>query len=141
MAVADRFGARVRLAGQDIDEKAARTAAFNLSGSSLGAPYEIYAGDSFTDSQLGAYLGRAAAVVCEPPFDRPDWPVDELTTDRRWEFGIRRRVTGNWPGCSIATRTCGRTGSQSLRCHSGLVYSRPVSTSGPRWCGPACSAR
>jgi hypothetical protein len=88
MAVADRFGARIRLAGQDIDEKAARIAAFNLSGNSHGAPYEVHAGDSFTDSQLGAYLGKAAAVVCEPPFDRPDWPVAELTTDRRWEFGI-----------------------------------------------------
>ena len=88
MAAADRFGARIRLAGQDIDEKAARIAAFNLSGNSHGAPYEVHAGDSFTDSQLGAYLGKAAAVVCEPPFDRPDWPVAELTTDRRWEFGI-----------------------------------------------------
>jgi predicted DNA-binding transcriptional regulator AlpA len=88
MAVADRFGARVRLAGQDIDESSARIAAFNLSGNSHGAPYEVYAGDSFTDNQLGAYLGKAAAVVCEPPFDRPDWPVTELTTDRRWEFGI-----------------------------------------------------
>ena len=88
MAVADRFGARIRLAGQDIDQKAARIAAFNLSGNSYEAPYEIHAGNSFTDSQLGAYLGRAAAVVCEPPFDRPDWPVAELTTDRRWEFGI-----------------------------------------------------
>jgi len=88
MAVADRFGARIRLAGQDLDEKAARIAAFNLSGSSQGAPYEVHAGDSFTDSQLGAYLGKAAAVVCEPPFDRPDWPAAELTTDRRWEFGI-----------------------------------------------------
>jgi predicted DNA-binding transcriptional regulator AlpA len=88
MAAADQFGARVRLAGQEIDEKAARIAAFNLSGNSHGAPYEVHAGNSFTDSQLGAYLGEAAAVVCEPPFDRPDWPVDELTTDRRWEFGI-----------------------------------------------------
>jgi predicted DNA-binding transcriptional regulator AlpA len=88
MAAADQFGARVRLAGQEIDEKAARIAAFNLSGNSHGAPYEVHAGNSFTDSQLGAYLGKAAAVVCEPPFDRPDWPVDELTTDRRWEFGI-----------------------------------------------------
>ena len=88
MAVADRFGARIRLAGQDIDEKAARIAAFNLSESSHRAPYEVHAGDSFTDSQLAAYLGKAAAVVCEPPFDRPDWPAAELTTDRRWEFGI-----------------------------------------------------
>ena len=88
MAAADRFGARIRLAGQDIDEKAARIAAFNLSENSHGAPYEVHAGDSFTDSQLGAYLGKAAAVVCEPPFDRPDWPAAMLTTDRRWEFGI-----------------------------------------------------
>jgi SAM-dependent methyltransferase len=88
MAVADRFGARVRLVGQDIDERAARIAAFNLSGNSLGAPYEVHAGDSFTDNQLAGYLGKAAAVVCEPPFDRPDWPVAELTTDGRWEFGI-----------------------------------------------------
>lgn len=88
VAVADRFGARIRLAGQDIDEKAARIGAFNLSGNSHGASYEVHAGDSFTDSQLAAYVGKAAAVVCEPPFDRPDWPVAELTTDRRWEFGI-----------------------------------------------------
>jgi hypothetical protein len=88
MAAADRFGARIRLAGQDIDDGAARIAAFNLSGNSRGAPYEVHAGNSFTDNQLGAYLGKATAVVCEPPFDRPDWPVAELTTDRRWEFGI-----------------------------------------------------
>jgi hypothetical protein len=88
MAAADRFGDRIRLAGQDIDEEAARIAAFNLSGNAPGAPYEVHAGDSFTDSQLGAYLSKAAAVVCEPPFDRPDWPIAELTTDRRWEFGI-----------------------------------------------------
>jgi len=88
MAVADRFGAWVRLVGQDVNERAARTAAFNLSGNSHGAPYEVHTGDSFVDSQIGGYLGRAAAVVCEPPLDRPDWPVAELTTDPRWEFGI-----------------------------------------------------
>jgi hypothetical protein len=88
IAVADRFGARVRLVGQDVDERAARTAAFNLSGNSHDAPYEVHTGDSFVDSQIGGYLGRAAAVVCEPPLDRPDWPVAELTTDPRWEFGI-----------------------------------------------------
>lgn len=87
MAAADRFGARIRLAGQDIDEAAARIAAVNLSGNSRGAPHEVHAGDSFTDSQLGAYLGKAAAAVCEPPFDHPDWPVAKVTTDR-WEFGI-----------------------------------------------------
>lgn len=88
MAVADRFGDRVRLAGQEIEEEAARIAAFNLSVNSHGARFEVHAGDSFTDDQLAGYLGRAAAVVCEPPFDRPDWPAGELATDPRWEFGI-----------------------------------------------------
>jgi len=88
MAVASRFGSRVRVVGQELDEGLARVAAFNLAESSYGAAYEVHAGDSFTNSQLGAYLGRAAAVICEPPFDRPEWPVKELTTDQRWEFGI-----------------------------------------------------
>jgi N-6 DNA Methylase len=88
MAVADRFGNRIRVAGQDVDERFARFAAFNLAENSRGAAYEVQAGDSFTNSQLDAYRGRAAAVVCEPPFDRPDWPARELTTDRRWAFGI-----------------------------------------------------
>ena len=26
--------------------------------------------------------------MCEPPFDSPQWPETELTTDPRWEFGI-----------------------------------------------------
>jgi hypothetical protein len=88
MAAAERFGDRVRLAGQEINEEYARIAAFNLSGNASGAPYEVHAGDSFTDNQLAPYLGQAAAVVCEPPFDRPEWPAAELTTDRRWDFGI-----------------------------------------------------
>ena len=48
----------------------------------------MHAGDSFLDNQLAPYLGKAAAVVCEPPFDPPQWPETELTTDPRWEFGI-----------------------------------------------------
>jgi type I restriction-modification system DNA methylase subunit len=87
-AVADRFGERVRLAGQEIQEKAAAMAAFKLRGNAQGAAYEIYVGDSLLDNQLGKYLGAAAAVVCEPPFDLPQWPSVELTTDPRWEFGI-----------------------------------------------------
>lgn len=129
-AVADRFGARIRLAGQDVDEEAARTAAFNMSGNSRGAPYEVHAGDSFTDSQLGAYLGKAAAVVCEPPFDRPDWPVAELTTDRRWEFGIPAPRDGElaWvqhcyahlrPGgvavTAVSRRTCVQPSGEHIR--------------------------
>ena len=88
LAVADRFGDRVKLAGQEISQDYARTARFNLSGNANGAAYEVYAGDSFLDNQLAPYLGKAAAVVCEPPFDSPQWPETELTTDPRWEFGI-----------------------------------------------------
>jgi len=88
LAVADRFGDRVRLAGQEINQGYARTARSSLSGNANGAAYEVHAGDSFLDNQLSQYLGKAAAVVCEPPFDSPQWPEAELTTDPRWEFGI-----------------------------------------------------
>jgi len=88
MAVADRFGDQVRLAGQEIQESAAALAALNLRGNADGAPYEIHAGDSLLDNHLGEYLGAAAAVVCEPPLEVPQWPSVELTTDPRWEFGI-----------------------------------------------------
>jgi len=88
LAVADRFGDRVRLAGQEVNQDYARTARFNLSDNANGAAYEVHVGDSFLDNQLARYLGNAAAVVCEPPFDSPQWPETELTTDPRWEFGI-----------------------------------------------------
>lgn len=88
MAVADRFGDSVKLAGQEIKESAAAVAALNLRSNYLGVPYDIYPGDSLLDNQLKMYLGAAAAVVCEPPFDMPQWPSTELATDPRWEFGI-----------------------------------------------------
>jgi hypothetical protein len=88
LAVADRFGDRVTLAGQEISERLAGRARFNLGSNADGAAYEIFAGDSLLDDQLSQYLGAAAAVVCEPPFDLPQWPATELTTDPRWEFGI-----------------------------------------------------
>jgi type I restriction-modification system DNA methylase subunit len=88
LAVADRFGDRVRLAGQELNPGLARAALLRLSGDVSGMVYEIHVGDSLLDDQLEAYLGRAAAVVCEPPFDSPGWPEAELTGDLRWEFGI-----------------------------------------------------
>ena len=88
LAVADRFGDRVKLAGQEINQDYARTARLNLSENANGAAYEVHVGDSFLDNQLARYLGKAAAVVCEPPFGSPQWPEAELTTDPRWEFGI-----------------------------------------------------
>jgi hypothetical protein len=88
LAVADRFGDRVRLAGQEIGQEYARTARSTLSDNANGPAYEVHVGDSLLDNQLAQYLGKAAAVVCEPPFDSPQWPEAELTTDPRWEFGI-----------------------------------------------------
>jgi N-6 DNA Methylase len=88
LAVADRFGDRVRLAGQELNPGLARTALLRLSTDVSGTVYEIHVGDSLLVDQLEAYLGRAAAVVCEPPFESPGWPVAQLTGDPRWEFGI-----------------------------------------------------
>lgn len=88
LAVADRFGDRVRLAGQEIDKPLAKKALGALSGNPAGTVYEVHSGDSLLDDQLARHAGRAAAVVCEPPSDRPDWPAGELATDSRWEFGI-----------------------------------------------------
>ncbi|WP_045877999.1 N-6 DNA methylase [Pseudofrankia sp. DC12] len=88
LAVADRFDNRVRLLGQELDEGLAQSATLNLRGHPLTGPYDIRLGDSLRGNRFTELLGRAAAVVCEPPFDRPDWPADELTLDRRWEFGI-----------------------------------------------------
>jgi hypothetical protein len=88
MAVADRFSDRVKLIGQDTHETATAAAALNLRTSPHDLQYEICTGDSLLDDQLSHHLGTAAAVVCEPPFDRPQWPSAELATDPRWEFGI-----------------------------------------------------
>ncbi|MGH3829051.1 MAG: N-6 DNA methylase [Pseudonocardiaceae bacterium] len=89
LAVADRFGDHVMLVGQEIDEKAAALAAVNMRGHPLGAPYDIQTGDSLLDNQLGRYLGAAAAVVCEPPLDARQWPLEELAGDPRWRrFGV-----------------------------------------------------
>ena len=88
LAVADRFGNRVRLAGQELDPGLARAALLRLSSDASGAIYEVHVGDSLRDDQLGRYLRQAAGVVCEPPFDSPGWPAAELTGDPRWEFGV-----------------------------------------------------
>ncbi|MCK9894175.1 class I SAM-dependent DNA methyltransferase [Frankia sp. AgB32] len=87
LAAADRFEQRVRLFGQDNDERLARSATLGLRGHPLAGPYDVRLGDSLRGNRFTELLGRAAAVVCEPPFDRPGWPADELATDRRWEFG------------------------------------------------------
>ncbi|TDU04186.1 N-6 DNA methylase [Streptomyces sp. 846.5] len=88
MAAADRFSDRIKVVGQDNLEAVTKVATYNLSYQADHVPYEIHTGDSLLDNQLTRFLGSAAAVVCEPPFDQPQWPSVELTTDPRWEFGI-----------------------------------------------------
>ncbi|AZS74842.1 SAM-dependent methyltransferase [Streptomyces lydicus] len=88
LAVAERFGSRVRIEGQEIDESAAASAAAQLRSNTQGVPYEIHYADSLLNNQLAPYVGAAAAVVCEPPFDKPQWPMAELTDDPRWRFGV-----------------------------------------------------
>ena len=129
LAVADRFGNRVRLAGQELNQDYARTARFELSDDANGAEYEIYAGDSLLSDQLAAYIGRASAVVCEPPLDS-QWPEAELATDPRWEFGIPTPRDGElaWvQHCyahlrprgvavvAVSTRTCVQPSGEPIR--------------------------
>lgn len=139
-AVADRFGDSVRLAGQEIEESAAAVAALNLRSNAHAVLYEIHTGDSLLDNQLDGYLRTAAAVVCEPPFDLPQWPSAELATDPRWKFGIPAPRDGElaWvqhcyahlrPGgvavVAVSPRTCVQPSGQHIR--AALVRSGVLS--------------
>ena len=130
LAVADRFGDQVRLAGQELREPAAAQAALQLRWNEHGAPYEIHIGDSLRHNQLDGYLGAAAAVVCEPPLDQLQWPAAELAADPRWEFGVPAPRDGElaWmqhcyahlrPGgvavVTISPRTCVQPSGQRIR--------------------------
>lgn len=129
-AVADRFGDRVALVGQDIDEAATSEAALLLRGRNDNVRYDVRPGDSFLDNRFEEHQGDVAAVVCEPPLDQPQWPVDELTTDPRWEFGIPAPRDGElaWvqhcyahlrPGgfavVAVSLRTCIQSSGQQIR--------------------------
>jgi SAM-dependent methyltransferase len=87
-AVGERFGVNVEVAGQDISAGAAEAAKALLEAATPDVPYVIHTEDSLTENQLRAYLGAAAAVVCEPPLDQPQWPAAELANDLRWTFGL-----------------------------------------------------
>ncbi|HEY5858046.1 MAG TPA: N-6 DNA methylase [Aldersonia sp.] len=130
MAVADRFSDRVTLVGQDVNEQSTAAAASNLRQRPDSVAYEIHTGDSLLDNRLGRYLRAAAAVVCEPPFDVPEWPSEELTTDPRWRFGVPAPRDGElaWmqhcyahlrPGgvavVAVSPRTCVQPSGQRIR--------------------------
>ncbi|WP_202868906.1 N-6 DNA methylase [Kribbella antibiotica] len=89
IAVADRFGDQVRLAGQEMIEAAATLGASRLRGHFSAPLYELHIGDSLRTDWFREYRGTAAAVVCKPPSGRqPLAPVKEA--DARGEVGIPR---------------------------------------------------
>ena len=123
MAVADRSPClALGLAGQEIDEEAAATAAANLRADTHDLPYEIHVGDSLLGRPARRVPGKAAAVVCEPPFDLAGWPETELTRTPAGSSVSRLRATESLPGYSTATRTCDRAASRSSRCPGGLAW-------------------
>lgn len=90
-AVAIRYGTTIELVGQDVRGEAVRTAAArmaNLPSRELSPSDAFSTDDSLTGDFLPHYRGRAAAVLCEPPTDEPQWPADELADDARWIFGL-----------------------------------------------------
>lgn len=106
LAIADRFGDRVRLAGQEIDEALVKAAFAGLSGSSTGVRYEVHVGDSLLDDQLGGYLGKASAVVCEPPRD------SELAWVQHCYAHLRPRGVAV---IAVSSRTCVQQSAEAIR--------------------------
>lgn len=87
-AVGDRFGGGIRLVGQDVVVSTVTRAVLCLRGTAHQVPYDIRIGDSLLEDRLGEYQGKAAAVVCEPPFAPAPWPWSDLAGDPRWSFGV-----------------------------------------------------
>jgi hypothetical protein len=87
LLAAARRGATAVL-GQELDREMARLTAIRLS--LAGGTSEIRAGDSLRDD---AFTGTETdTVVCNPPFNQPDWGHSELIYDGRWTYGVPPRA-------------------------------------------------
>ncbi len=76
-----------RLLGQDGDEATSAIAGTRLR--LRGADAETVAGDSL---RADGFPGeRVDVVLCDPPFGDRAWGYDELTSDRRWTYGLPPR--------------------------------------------------
>ncbi|MEU5987620.1 N-6 DNA methylase [Spirillospora sp. NPDC047418] len=74
--------------GQELDPDLARLTGIRLV--LAGAQSEIRVGDSLRDD---AFTGTEAdTVVCNPPFNQPDWGHAGLIYDRRWSYGVPPRA-------------------------------------------------
>jgi hypothetical protein len=84
IAVAERFGDHVRLAGQAPDEVDADTVRRALPELRL----DIRVGDALHMDRFAAFRAAARAVVCVPPQAARQWPARELASDPRWRYGL-----------------------------------------------------
>jgi hypothetical protein len=91
LLLAFRDNPEVELAGQEINQPAARLAAARAELAGL-PDVTIKVGDSLRDDQWPEL--RAALVVCNPPVNVTDWGRDDLLLDARWEFGVPTRAEG-----------------------------------------------
>ncbi|WP_232285213.1 N-6 DNA methylase [Saccharomonospora xinjiangensis] len=72
-----------RVLGQELDADLARLAQARLR---FHAPATVVAGDALRAD--GHANVRADVVFCEPPFGYRDWGYEELSVDRRWDYGL-----------------------------------------------------
>jgi hypothetical protein len=86
LAVADRFGDRAMLIGQEPDDVALEWSAVELRTHPSAPPYDVVRGHGLLDDRLGRYRGNASAVVCTPPTSTRA-PTAPLADDPRWRFG------------------------------------------------------
>jgi len=86
-AAATRFGAKVRYVGQCLDPDEVEPARTRLAAAGAG-DVDVVSGLPFDDT-LAGYLGRADAVVSNPP-PTPTFTPDDAF-DHRWEFGPPNR--------------------------------------------------
>ena len=77
----------VEVLGQELDPGLAALARARLALSHDAA--RIEAGDALRSDRFAGV--RAAAVVCEPPFNERAWGYEELQFDARWMYGLPPR--------------------------------------------------
>ncbi|MDN5851806.1 MAG: N-6 DNA methylase, partial [Actinomycetia bacterium] len=70
--------------GQELDPGLAALARSRLAFTHQGA--RVQAGDTIRDDKFSDV--RAAAVVCNPPFNERAWGYEELKLDPRWLYGL-----------------------------------------------------
>lgn len=92
LAAARRWPAdgKLRLTGYDIDPVLGRVAAARLALETGSVVPEVTVADTLRDHRDAE--ARADIVLSNPPANERDWGHAELTTDRRWLFGMPPRT-------------------------------------------------